>query len=108
MKMSKARLKVEYLSEGVRCSLARVSVDDCFVGHAITCRWLWHDQTVCWITQLVIYSDCCQCGLAIGMLNVLREHEDTIYGIASSNVAACLAALRAFGDELPTRAFLPS
>ena len=106
MKLSVARLKAQCLPENAKCSFVKVTVDGVLAGHALACRWLWTGKTVCWITQLVVHSDYRGHGLAIGLLNDIRDDGDDIYGLASSHVAACLAAQRAFGGEL-TLQFTP-
>jgi len=72
-------------------------VDGRLVGNAWACRWLCNEKTVCWVTQLVVHRDHRKQGLATGLLNLLRHHDDDVYGILSSNPAACLAAATAFG-----------
>lgn len=55
-----------------------------------------NDKTVCWVTQLVVHSDYRERGLAMGLLNMLREPGIDVYGIMSSHPAACLAAVKIF------------
>ena len=54
---------------------------------------------MCWITQLVVHKDYRERGLATGLLSVLREDDDDIYGVMSSHPAACLAAAKAFSSK---------
>lgn len=98
VKLSKTRLRAQYLPDGAPCSYVRVSVDDRLAGNAFACRWSYKDKTVCWITQLVVHSDFRERGLATGLLNQLRQ-DDSIYGLMSSHPAACLAAAKAFGSS---------
>jgi len=74
-------------------------VDGCLAGNAFACRWVYENSIVCWVTQLVVHQDYRERRLAIGLLNLLRHHDDDIYGIMSSHPAACLAAARAFGSK---------
>ena len=76
----------------------RVTVDGRLAGNAFACRWRYKNKTVCWITQLVVHQDYRERGLAMGLLNQLRQHDDDIYGLMSSHPAACLAAAKAFGS----------
>ena len=99
MKLSKNRLRAQYLPDNATCSYVRVTTEDRLAGNAFACRWKYRDQTVCWITQLVVHSDFRKRGLATVLLNQLRQHDDTIYGIMSSHPAACLAAVKAFGSK---------
>lgn len=38
-------------------------------------------------------------GLAMGLLNLLRQNDDAIHGLMSSHPATCLAAAKAFGSQ---------
>ncbi len=91
MRLSKDRLRAQYLAP---CSYVRVTVEDRLSGNAFACRWIYNGKTVCWVTQLVVHSDFRERGLAVGLLNLLRQDNDDIYGIMSSHPAACLAAVR--------------
>ena len=99
VKLSKNRLRAQYLPDDTLCSYVRVTVDDRLAGNAFACRWRYKDAIVCWITQLVVHSDFRERGLAAGLLNHLRQDDDIIYGLMSSHPAACLAAAKAFGSE---------
>lgn len=99
MKLSKNRLRAQYLPSNALCSYVRVTVDDRLAGNAFACRWSWQDKTVCWVTQLVVHSDFRERGLAAGLLNQLRQDGDAVYGLMSSHPAACLAAAKAFGSK---------
>ena len=54
---------------------------------------------MCWVTQLVVHRAYRERGLATGLLNELRQEDDSIYGIMSSHPAACVAAIKAFGGK---------
>lgn len=99
MKLSKDRLRAQYLPENATCSYVRVIVDGRLAGNAFACRWTYKDKLVCWVTQLVVHSDFRGCKLASGLLNLLRQVDVAIYGIMSSHPAACLAAAGAFGSK---------
>ena len=51
------------------------------------------------MTQLVIHSDFRERGLAVGLLQMLKQDDDAIYGLMSSHPAACLAAAKAYGSK---------
>lgn len=82
-----------------KCSYVRVIADGKFAGNAFACRWSYDGKTVCWVTQLVVDQKYRERGLATGLLNLLRSHDDDIYGIMSSHPAACLAAAKAFASK---------
>ncbi|KAK5219317.1 hypothetical protein LTR47_011546 [Exophiala xenobiotica] len=100
VKLSKDRLRAQYLPENVDCSYAKVTIEDHLAGNAFACRWRVKDKIVCWITQLVVHGDYRERGLAVGLLNCLRRDDDNIYGLMSSHPAACLAAAKAFGSGI--------
>ncbi|KAI9834407.1 MAG: hypothetical protein M1819_003018 [Sarea resinae] len=79
---------------------AVVTVDDHLAGNAFACRWQYNDKSVLWITQLVVDRDYRERGLALGLLNALRQDDDDIYGIMSSHAAACKAAAKIFGSSI--------
>lgn len=97
--MSQGRLRDQCLPEGAACSYVRVFVDDYLAGNVFACRWKYNNQSVCWITQLVVHREYRERGLAVGLLNALRQNHDDIYGIVSSHPAACLAAAKALGSK---------
>ncbi|MCJ1262286.1 hypothetical protein MMC22_002156 [Lobaria immixta] len=99
VRLSKDRLRAQCLPDDVSCSYVRVNVDDCLAGHVFACRWSHKARTVCWVTQLVVHRDFRERGLAVGLLNHLRQDDDDIYGLMSSHPAACLAAAKAFGSK---------
>ena len=99
MKLSKNRLRAQYLPGNALCSYVRVTIEDRLAGNAFACRWSYQDKTVCWVTQLVVHSDFRMRGLAASLLNQLRQDDDAIYGLMSSHPAACLAAAKAFGSK---------
>ena len=105
MKLSRDRLRSEYLPENVDCFYAKVTLEDHLAGNAFACRWKVKDKIVCWITQLVVHSNYREHGLAFGLLNCLRRDDDNIYGIMSSHPAACLAAAKAFSSKKNTTLF---
>jgi hypothetical protein len=47
---------------------------------------------------LVVHRDYRERGLAVGLLNELKDNDD-IYGLVSSHPAACVAAARVFGSK---------
>jgi hypothetical protein len=102
VKLRKDRLQAQYLPENVNCSYAKVTIDDRLAGNVFACRWKVDDKTVCWVTQLVVHADYRERGLAVSLLNFLRQDDDDIYGIMSSHPAACLAAAKAFGSKVPS------
>jgi hypothetical protein len=99
VRLSKNRLRAQYLPDNATCSYVRVTVEDRLAGNAFACRWSYKDKIVCWVTQLVVHSDFRERGLAVGLLNLLRQDNDAIYGLMSSHPAACLAAAKAFGSK---------
>lgn len=99
VKMSKDRLRAQCLPSGAECSYVRVTVDGHLAGNAFACRWKYDDTVICWVTQLVVHRDHRERGLAVSLLRELRRDDDSVYGIASSHPAACLAAARAFGGK---------
>jgi GNAT superfamily N-acetyltransferase len=101
--MSEKRLRAECLPSDAECSYVRATVDGCLAGHAFACRWKYDEKIVCWISQLVVHRDYRERGLAMCLLNELKQNDDDIYGIASSHAAACLAAANAFGSEYVTK-----
>ncbi|KAL1962421.1 hypothetical protein VTN77DRAFT_9692 [Rasamsonia byssochlamydoides] len=100
VKISKDRLRAQYLPENAVCSYVRVIVDGHLAGNAFACRWKYENRTVCWITQLVVHRNYRERGLAVGLLNELKESEDDVYGLMSSHPAACIAAARVFGNTI--------
>jgi hypothetical protein len=99
VRLSKNRLRAQYLPDNATCSYVRVTVEDRLAGNAFACRWSYKDKIVCWVTQLVVHSNFRERGLAVGLLNLLRQDDDAIYGLMSSHPAACLAAAKAFGSK---------
>ena len=102
MRLSKERLRAQYLPNNITCSYVRVTVEDRLAGNAFACRWRHEDKKVCWVTQLVVHRDYRERKLAIGLLQQLWQEGDTIYGLMSSHPAACLAAAKAFGSKKHT------
>ncbi|KAF2191260.1 hypothetical protein K469DRAFT_720250 [Zopfia rhizophila CBS 207.26] len=100
VRLSKEKLRSEYILEGTSCSYVRVSVNGYLAGNAFACRWNLNGKTVCWITQLVVHRDYRERGLAVGLLNELKQDGDDVYGVISSHPAACLAAAKAFGSSI--------
>jgi hypothetical protein len=99
VRLSKNRLRAQYLLDNATCSYVRVTVEDRLAGNVFACRWSYKDKTVCWVTQLVVHSDFRERGLAVGLLNQLRQDDDAIYGLMGCHPAACLAAAKAFGSK---------
>ena len=99
VKLSVNRLRTQHLPKHATCSYVRVTIGGCLAGNAFACRWKYEDKTVCWVTQLVVHSHFRERGLAVGLLNQLRQNDDAVYGIMSSHPAACLAAAKAFRSE---------
>ncbi|KAL2039895.1 hypothetical protein N7G274_007298 [Stereocaulon virgatum] len=102
VRISKRRLRAEYLPDGSTCSYVRVTVNGSLAGNAFACRWVCNKRTICWVTQLVVHQDYRERGLAMGLLNQLQNYDDDIYGLMSSHPAACLAAAKAFGNSINT------
>ncbi|KAI9879999.1 MAG: hypothetical protein M1830_006116 [Pleopsidium flavum] len=100
VKMSKDRLRTQCLPSSADCSYVRVLVDGHLAGNAFACRWIYKDKVVCWITQLVVDRDYRERGLALGLLQMLKQDDDGIYGLVSSHAAACLAATKVFGNGI--------
>ncbi|KAF2175335.1 hypothetical protein K469DRAFT_684020 [Zopfia rhizophila CBS 207.26] len=63
VRLSKERLRSEYILEGISCSYVRVSVNGYLAGNAFACRWNLNGKTVCWITQLVVHRTTASVGL---------------------------------------------
>lgn len=101
MSLSPDRLREQCLPSNADTVYARAIVDGILAANAFACRWQYKDQTVCWITQLVVKKGYRQDGLATTLLLALRskQYSDDIYGIMSSHPAACMAAAKAFGGE---------
>jgi len=100
VRLSKERLRNDYLPDGLLCSYVRVTVDGNLAGNAFACRWTASGKKICWVTQLVVHQDYRERGLAVGLLNELRQYDDDVYGLMSSHPAACLAAAKAFGIHI--------
>lgn len=101
VKLSKERLRKEYLPTGIS-AYVRVSVNGHLAGNAFACRWSVRGRTICWVTQLVVHRDYRERGLAVGLLNEIKQDGDDVYGIMSSHPAACLAASRAYKSPIDT------
>lgn len=99
VRLSPGRLRAQYLPTDAACSYVRVTAEDRLAGNAFACRWSCKGKTICWVTQLVVHSDFRERGLAVGLLNQLRQDGDDVYGLMSSHPAACLAAAKAFGSK---------
>lgn len=105
MRISKGRLRAQWLPEIADCSYAKVTIEDRLAGNVFACRWKVKDKSVCWITQLVVHGDFRERGVAVSLLNCLRRDDDDIFGIMSSHPAACLAAAKAFGSKTKLEPF---
>ncbi|KAG9240413.1 hypothetical protein BJ878DRAFT_430347 [Calycina marina] len=102
VRLSKDRLRAQYLYDNNTCSYVRVTVDGHLAGNAFACRWAVNNKSVCWVTQLVVDRNYRERGLAKSLLNQLKHDSINMYGLMSSHPAACLAAAKAFGDSLST------
>lgn len=99
IRLSKGKLRAEYLPDDTTCSYVRVTVDGRLAGNAFACRWTYDNKTVCWITQLVVHQEYRERGIAQILLLNLKNADDDICGIMSSHPAACMAAAKAFGSK---------
>ena len=99
MRLSKDRLRSQYLPDNATSFYVRVTVDGQLAGNAFACHWTANGKSVCWVTQLVVDCNYRERGLATGLLNQLKQDDVDIYGIMSSHPAACLAAAKAFGSK---------
>jgi len=120
--MSAARLRDQVLPAGVDGTLVKATLDGVYAGHVFSCRWTYGNGTnsmrVCWVTQLVVHRDYRERGLATHMLRMLRDNtvesavdrNDTVgvFGILSSQPAACLALARAVGGPGDLAPLFPS
>ncbi|KAK9357450.1 hypothetical protein V1504DRAFT_472055 [Lipomyces starkeyi] len=73
VRLSKDRLRGQYLPDGATCSYVRVTVDGHLAGNAFACRWISNGKI---------------------------EVDDDIYGLMSSHPAACMAAAKVFGNSI--------
>ncbi|KAL1991183.1 hypothetical protein VTN49DRAFT_5687 [Thermomyces lanuginosus] len=100
IKISGRRLREQHLPEYATTFYVRVTVGDCYAGHAFACHWKYNDddeKTICWVTQLVVHRNYREKGLASGLLNALRATADAdLYGIISSNPVSCFTAASVF------------
>lgn len=103
VKLTKNRLRAQYLPDDASCTYVRVKVNDHLAGNAFACRWSNGNRVVCWVTQLVVHNNFRERGLAAALLTYLRQNDDAIYGLMSSHPAACLAAAKAFGSKQYTK-----
>lgn len=99
VKLSKNRLRAQYLPENASCTYVKVTIEDRLAGNAFACRWRSGDEVVCWVAQLVVHHDFRERRLAARLLDHLKEDDDATYGLMSSHPAACLAAAKAFGKS---------
>ncbi|PPJ60591.1 hypothetical protein CBER1_11633 [Cercospora berteroae] len=83
VKLSKDRLRAQYLPENVDCSYVKVTIQGRLAGNVFACRWKFENKIVCWITQLVVHGDYRERGLAVSLLNCVRRDDDNIYGLMS-------------------------
>ncbi|CAK7268758.1 hypothetical protein SEPCBS119000_003226 [Sporothrix epigloea] len=105
IKASPRRLREQYLPDAGDGSYTKVTIDGRLAGQAFACRWKCNGKTVCWIAQLVVDKQYRERGLASGLLRSLMKETDDIYGIMSSNPAACLAAAKVFGSSIENVSF---
>ena len=101
--MSVKRLRTLILPDLGHCSLIRVLVNNIPVGHAFSCRWKHEAMNICWVTQLVVHSSYRRRGLATGLLRKMREADDDVIGVASSNPATIMAASKACNSQYDCR-----
>ena len=65
------------LDNAIACPYVRVAVRGCSCQERIFAyRWTYNGKTVCWVSQLVVHSDCRQRELAVCLLNQLRQDGD--------------------------------
>lgn len=102
VRLSKDRLRSQYLLDNAMCFYVRVTVNGQLAGNAFACRWTVNNKSVLWVTQLVVSRDYRERGLAKGLLNQLKQNDVDIYGLMSSHPAACLAAAKSFRDSIAT------
>ncbi|KAI1614083.1 hypothetical protein EDD36DRAFT_216116 [Exophiala viscosa] len=101
VRMSASRLHEECLPKDAESFHARARTGDQLVGHVFAVRWMSEGQQVCWVTQLCMDPKYRGHGLATRLLVLVRQSSvDAFYGILSSNPAAVLASLKAFGAGL--------
>ena len=99
IRLSKDRLRAQYLYDDATCSYVRVTVDGHLAGNAFACSWTVNNKSVCWVTQIVVHRNYRERGLAKALLNQLKHDGIDMYGLMSSHPAACLAAAKAFGGK---------
>ncbi|KAL8649273.1 MAG: hypothetical protein Q9226_005648 [Calogaya cf. arnoldii] len=99
VRMPVDRLRLQCLPDLDNCWLVRVVVDGRLAGNAFSCRWKHKSMNICWVTQLVVHTDYRQRGLASGLLRNTREDQDDVFGIVTSQAAACMAAAKAFASQ---------
>lgn len=108
VKLSRTRLRSQCLfdtSPGV-CTYVKATVDGKLAAHVFACRWLYKGDktgaeqgTICWITQLVVDRNYRERGLASMLLYTLKQDDDSMYGVASSHPATCLATANIFSSK---------
>ena len=103
VRMPVDRLRSQCLPDLDICWLVRVVVDGRLAGNAFSCRWKFGAMNVCWVTQLVVHADYRQRGLASGLLRNTRDDHDDVFGIVTSQAAACMAAAKAFTSQYHPR-----
>jgi hypothetical protein len=99
VRLSKDRLRSQCLPDNATCFYVKVTVDGNLAGNAFACSWRFNNESVLWVTQLVVHREYRERGLAKGLLNLLKQNDVDMYGIMSSHPAACLAAAKAFGSR---------
>ncbi|PGH30953.1 hypothetical protein GX50_06263 [[Emmonsia] crescens] len=98
VKLGARRLREQYLPDPATESYyVRVTLDGNLAGNAFYRCWKYNDQSVCWVTQLLVDRNYRERGFASGLLRALQSEADDIYGIMSSHPVACLAAASSFG-----------
>lgn len=100
VKLGARRLREQYLPDPATESYyVRVTLDGNLAGNAFYRCWKYNDQSVCWVTQLLVDRNYRERGFASGLLRALQSEADDIYGIMSSHPVACLAAASSFGSK---------
>lgn len=69
VKLSKNRIRAQYLPGNASCAYVKVTVEDRLAGNAFACRWSYQGKIVCWVIQLVVHRDFREYGLVVGLLN---------------------------------------
>ncbi|KAI0808226.1 hypothetical protein C8Q74DRAFT_1434810 [Fomes fomentarius] len=93
VKLSAKKLKDQGVADADSV-LAMCHADNTLVGHAFARVWKYDDiHYICWVTQLVVSSDCREKGIASTLLRMLPGpgFACAAIGLVSTHPAACLA-----------------